>query len=136
MSTHDAERSPDGDDVVTAVCRLAFDFYAARTVSPVQLVARSGYGRHRDEVTVPRLERCLAEYPEWVNAWLDYSEDKRSSPGWYIQGRERISFLVGYHEGRSSRPPMRFDNKVRACAEFVRREVDDIAGYPPERPSR
>jgi len=118
----------DIDDVIAAVCRLAFDSYALGSVSPAQLVDRSGYRRHRDEVTVARLADCLTEHPDWANAWLDYSEDKRSSPGWYIQGRDPDESRVGYYEGESSRAPMRFDDKVRACAEFVRLEVDDIAG--------
>ncbi len=114
--------------MVIAVARIATDLYALGTVSAVELVERSDYRGRRDEVTVERLADCLAQHPDWMRAWLDYSEDKRSSPGWYIEGRDATESRVGYYEGRSSRPPMQFDDKVRACAEFVHLEVDDIAG--------
>jgi hypothetical protein len=114
--------------VVIAVSRLASD-HALGTMSPVELVERSGYRGLRSEVTVERLADCLAQHPDWVSAWLDYSEDKRSSPGWYIEDRDATETRVGYYEGPSSRPPTPFDDKLRACAEFVRLEVDDIAGF-------
>ncbi len=124
------------DDVVIAVSRLAFDFYAIGTLSSVELVSRSGYPDLRSEVTVARLADCLAGHPDWVSAWFDYSEDRRSSPGWYIEGRDAAEFSVGYYEGPSSRPPTTFDDKVQACAEFVRAEIDDIAGLgEPREPS-
>lgn len=99
----------------------------SETLSPAELVRNTGFGHSSDEVTIERLMDCLAKHPEWLNAWLTYSQDRRSSPGWYIQGRDATAFRVGYYEGPSSRPPAIFEDKVRACAEYVRAEVLDIA---------
>jgi hypothetical protein len=113
---------------VEDVCRLAWDYQTIRTVSARELIARSGYGDRWRSVTVERLADTLREHPDWVEAWIQWSEDKRVSSGWYISRRGETAFDVGCYP---TVPPVRYGDQTRACAVFVRYELASIADIGP-----
>jgi hypothetical protein len=127
---------PDVDEVVLAVCRLPVDYESMGRFNAVELMQRSGYPTERSFVTVDRLSACLADHPDWVNAWFSWSDDTRTTPAWYIRACGPDRFEVGLHDGPGSQLPMAFDNRVRACAEFVHRAIDSIAGIDDPRRAR
>jgi hypothetical protein len=124
------------DDVVCAVCRLPVDFYTIGTLSAVDLVEQSGYLGRRADVTVSRLIDCLEAHSDWVHAWFGWSLDNRSMPAWWIGGVGADRYEVGYSEapGPSAGPPLQIKGKVRACAEYVKRELEHLADIA-ERPA-
>jgi hypothetical protein len=111
----------DSDDVVLAVCRMPVDFQSGHR-PPSELLRRSGYFAARSTITAETLVDCLSRHPYLVQAWTNWSEDKRTDRGWYLD-----ALVVGYHEPGVRHTPVRFDDPVRACAEFVLREVESIA---------
>ena len=112
-------------EAATAVCRLPIEFRHGN-VSAIDLVRRSGYVAARHDVTVDRLADCLATDPDFVDAWLKWSEDNRSTPAWYIKSLDTGAFEVGYFDhGRTSQAM--FDDRIRACAEYVRHYVEQFA---------
>ena len=116
---------PSLPEVVSAVCRLPIDFNRANA-SPIDLLRRSGYLVVRREVTVERLSDRLIRDQELVDSWIAWSEDNRSTPSWYIEALGPREFEVGYYdEDRSSQ--MRFDDKVRACSEYVHQYLEQVA---------
>jgi hypothetical protein len=77
-------------------------------------------------VTVERLSTCLAKEPGLVDAWLMWSEDNRSTPAWYLVKGEDGRLQVGYYDhGWVSQTT--FDDRIRACAEYVHHYVDGFA---------
>lgn len=123
---------PSVAEVVTAVCRLPIDFRRGN-VSARNLVRRSGYLGARREVTVERLTERLATDADLVDAWLTWSEDNRSTPAWYIESLGAGAFEVGYYDhGRTSQ--VVFDDRIRACAEYVRRYLEQFEGTGHRRP--
>ena len=118
----------DMDRTVEAVCRLVVDFRVLGNVSAVDLVVMSGYQSAADRITVDRVTECLNAHPDWVEAWLMWSQDQRSSPAWWVAARSTSGYEVGYHDPRlkRQRPPFVFDDKVRACGEFVVRAAQSI----------
>jgi hypothetical protein len=118
---------PDLDVVVAAVCRLPLDFHSIHTMSGVDLVRRSGYLSVRSDVTVERLSQCLREHPDWVNQWFAWSDDTRGSPAWRVFEKRSGQFHLSYYDEPGSPPPMVFTDKVQACAEYVHREIEEIA---------
>ena len=116
---------PSVAEVVTAVCRLPIDFRRGK-VSAIALVRRSGYLAAPHEVTAERLADRLATDPDLVDAWLTWSEDNRSTPAWYIESLGKGGFEVGYYDhGRTSQ--VVFDDRISACAEYVRRYLEQFA---------
>ena len=115
---------------VEDVCRLAWDYQAMRTMSARELIARSGYRDRWSSITVALLADTLGEHPDWVDAWIQWSADKRVSSGWYITPCGQSAFDVGYHP---TKPPIRYSDRTQACAVFVRNELAEIAGVEPLR---
>lgn len=76
---------------------------------------RAAFGP-RDLLPLIKANRALAE------EWLAYSEDKRTSGGWYLLKPGEIG-QVGAPDSR-----MRFDSLEEAVAEYVVRELDFWAG--------
>ena len=113
---------------VEDVCRLAWDYRVMRTLSARELLARSGYADRWRSITVGLLADTLRQHPDWVDAWIQWSEDTRASSGWYVSGRGDAAFDVGYYP---TVPPVRYGDRIEACAVFVRCELASIAGVGP-----
>jgi hypothetical protein len=126
--TNEELRDRHLDAVVEAVCRLPIDFRHGDE-APTQLIAKSGYRGVRDLVSEDRIAACLSAHPDWIRAWITWSEDKRTSTGWFLEEDGDV-WVVGYLD-RSRRSPERaFGGPVAACAAFVAREIEDIASLP------
>jgi len=113
---------------VEDACRLAWDYQVMRTFSGRELIARTGYRDRWRSITVELLAEVLRQHPDWVDAWIQWSEDKRVSSGWYISGRDDAAFDVGHYP---TIPPVRYVDRTEACAVFVRCELASIAGVGP-----
>jgi len=113
---------------VEDACRLAWDYQVMRTFSGRELIARTGYRDRWRSITVELLAEVLRQHPDWVDAWIQWSEDRRVSSGWYISGRDDAAFDVGNYP---TVPPVRYVDRTEACAVFVRCELASIAGVGP-----
>jgi hypothetical protein len=113
---------------VEDVCRLAWDYDAMRTLSARELIARSRYSDRWRSITVGLLADTLRRRPDWVDAWIRWSADKRVSSGWYIVDCGESGFDVGRHPDM---PPVRYGDRTEACAVFVRHELASIADVGP-----
>lgn len=112
---------------VEDVCRLAWDYHAMRTDSARGLIARSGYPDRWQVISVGLLERALRQHPDWVDAWIGWSQDKRGGSCWYVAPAGDAAFDVGCYPA----PPVRYDDRTQACSVFVRHELASIAGVGP-----
>jgi hypothetical protein len=93
------------------------------------LVAAVGYEEVRPALTRQDLTEHLARHPGLVLEWLRYSEDKRTSGGWYLL-HPSTGWLVGRLAGPEQERELRFGTGPEACAEFILRELDSLAGDP------
>jgi hypothetical protein len=86
------------------------------------LIAEAHYIELRPHLSRDDLATHLAKHPGLVLTWLRYSEDKRTSGGWYLL-HPASGWLVGRLGGRE----LRFGSGPEACAEFILRELDGVA---------
>ncbi len=95
------------------------------------LLLDSGYCLFSRAITVGMLEGALREHPEQVENWLAWSDNKRTDSGWYFRRRGLGGVEVGYFPFRADRPSISFSEKeiFRACAQFIKFEIDDICEY-------
>ncbi len=89
------------------------------------LVRQSGYVFDSGEIIREKIWTYISEHKELIHAWLQWSDNKRVSEGWYFCP-EGGGYLVAYHP-RGTR--FTFDNDVEACAEFVFREIESLAKF-------
>jgi hypothetical protein len=83
---------------------------------------RAHYRERRASFGPADLRPLIIAHPELVEVWLAYSEDKRTSGGWYLLRSGEIG-QVGDEESHA-----RFESLEEAVAEYVVRELDFWAG--------
>jgi hypothetical protein len=112
--------------MIENVCRIPVDFRALQTRSVVDLVKDSGYLDDPDSLTVEALSLHLRSNPGLVDAWLMYSQNKRSGSGWYIRTAGDGNYEVGwYPDGERTA----LTDPALATAEFIVREVGTIGKH-------
>jgi hypothetical protein len=113
-------------DRLDPICRIP-EALSRRSLS--DLVADTGYRDLRPTLTRQDVASHLARHPGLVLEWLRYSEDKRTRGGWYL-----LHPPTGWVVGRAAEPDqereLRFGSGPEACAEFILRELDSVAGDP------
>jgi hypothetical protein len=92
------------------------------TKSLIQLAAEIGLPAHRHCVTSSAVESQLLTQPDWVDDWLLWSADQRSSPAWYFCEDEE-GYVVGYSPNGEKK---RFTNRTSACTQFVIQVIENI----------
>ena len=88
-----------------------------------QLLRESGLVENPEALTRGEVANFLASHPETMESWLRWSEDKRTSCGWYLVV-ERLGFVVGYYPDG---PTSTFENMIDACTEFILLEAESMA---------
>jgi hypothetical protein len=111
-------------DQLDSICRIP-EALARRSLR--DLVADTGYRDLRAELKRDDVTGHLARHPGLVLDWLRYSEDKRSSGGWYLL-HPSMEWIVGRLAGPDEEREFRFGSGPEACAEFILRELDSVAG--------
>lgn len=116
--------------VIENLCHLPANFQGGGK-SPVQLIAESGLAQCESALSVEAISTCLSRHPALVAQWLQWSEDKRVSSGWYFM-RKSSKFVVGFSPKGET---LYFTEALPACAEFVIREVRAIRASQKNHPS-
>lgn len=110
------------NDRFSRICSIPEAFRDSGT-SLHAVVQASGFADIRGQFSTRDLADYLRTRPAIVEQWVAYSQDKRTSEGWYL----RPSMSVG----RITRepPPMReqrYPDLSAACAAFIVAELSDI----------
>ena len=95
-----------------------------RGFSIARQLHRIGYRQIRPFLTEALLEARLQARPNLLDSWVSYSNDKRTSGGWYIDHKDD-TWVVG-RVATKSQPAVAetFPSGPRAVAVFVLRELD------------
>ena len=112
-------------DLIAKVCEIPARMKARPDVSASSLVDESGYRGAPTALRVEAVVSYLAQHPALLDGWIGYSADKRVSSGWYIRENAGARLEVGYYPQGEC---LYFDDRHRACAEFIIREVRSIVG--------
>jgi ribosomal protein L36 len=91
-----------------------------------ELLEETGYFQVHSKISEEVIEKQLKKYPEYVNEWISYSEDKRGDSGYYIK-REGKIYIIGYLDKQGKIQILKkTNNRVNACAIFIKKEIEDI----------
>ena len=106
-------------DAIQKICNLPIEFRDGEK-SPRDLIREAGLDVQ--SLTADSITAILKAKPELVAEWLQWSEDKRSSPGHYFlsDGQRHV---VGYYPGHEQ---VEFADPIAACADFVIKEANAI----------
>jgi hypothetical protein len=72
-----------------------------------------------ESIDISGVSGYLLDHPALIDDWEKWSANKRTSSGCYFSGQPG-GYVVGYHPKGET---LRFSERQRACAEFIRREL-------------
>jgi hypothetical protein len=107
------------NEKLLAILRIGHDTsMRGEGVSLSQALSRVNYVEARKQFTSEDLLPLIQTHHEFIDQWLMYSEDKRTSGGWYVTEAGEV--------GQADDPNsiMRFATIAEAVAEYVVRELD------------
>jgi hypothetical protein len=125
---------PATEEEIEAIARIA-ELHRPRGSSDHPWAGRSladlleltEYRRIRKELTEGQLERWLAARPQIVKRWVWWSEDKRTTCGFYLERLPRRGWHI---VSLSSGPGAEYRTAKAAVAAYILRELDCWAGQP------
>jgi hypothetical protein len=85
-------------------------------ISLHEALSRTGYANLRSSFNADDLQKIIKKHPDLPTQWQAYSEDKRTSGGWYITEDNIVGNLNGQQD--------KFKTRSEAVAEYVVRELD------------
>ena len=86
-----------------------------------QLVKESGILEFPAALTVANIAAHIADHPDLVEQWLDWSANQRLTSAWYFR-RQAGGYVVSFFPKGES---LSFSEPALACAEFVIRVVEE-----------
>jgi hypothetical protein len=112
-------------EAAVAACCWVRRYQEESARNPLQLYRETGYSTFFRELSVEKFEAVLREDRALVAEWEMFSGDKRWSPAWYLKldgGRP----FVGHFPPNPKKIERHFDDPVKACAYFVKMEMEDF----------
>jgi hypothetical protein len=119
---------PTVDEALVLGCSLARD-YRGKNMSPMALLAASGYRKHRDTIDVAKIRKYVEQHPELVGDWMAYSDNKRTSTGCCFYAESSSGpYVLSYFPSRNpSKTDQKYSNESEACAVYIKYELESIA---------
>ena len=114
------------EEVISLASQIPVELRRRDNVSIVTLVKESNYRTYQSSIGIEDICCHLRGYSDLIAAWSMYSEDKRTSSGWYFDHDART---VGYFNGSSRERVETFDDVSKACASFIKHELDSIIDH-------
>jgi hypothetical protein len=113
------------DDVIKNIIKIPRTFHELQNISVVDLLKQIGYFSMHKEISEDPLRKKLLYCQEYIDDWITYSEDRRTAEGFYFvqEGKE---YIVGYLGKKYKFNTLRFDNKINACASYIKHEIEYI----------
>jgi rRNA pseudouridine-1189 N-methylase Emg1 (Nep1/Mra1 family) len=115
------------NNIVNALIHLPRNFNNFDTVSFYNLLKDTGYFDMHKQVCEENLQDALLRDQECINEWLTYSEDKRSSSGWYFKQENANVFIVGFINSKGDKSKqVKYADRIKACAAFIKHEIEEM----------
>jgi hypothetical protein len=81
--------------MVAQLVTLARRFQSLGNVSMFSLLEATGYFALHDQTSEADIRSALVCCPECVQDWFKYSEDMRTSSGWYLAENDEGCYEIG-----------------------------------------
>ena len=111
------------NEIAAKVIGMPRQFSIRGDISIYKILEQSGYFENHVAITASEIRKALRAKPGSIQFWLQYSEDKRTSGGWYFKYNDDGSFSIGNLKGE---PETLFLDGIDACAEYIKKEIEEI----------
>lgn len=115
------------EQVINKIVSLPQEFHFRNNTSMLSLLRETRYFEAFNEIDVDDIEKALKNRHNFVQDWLQLSEDKRTRTGWFFKRHEsNRHFVVGFASNGVQMNVTEFANIYEACAYFIKMEIEDI----------
>jgi hypothetical protein len=111
-------------ELINRILNIPSEFNTSQTKSITNLVIASGYVQMYLLVTTIVLENAIRREPRVMDSWQEYSENKRTTHGWFWKKGNQNE--VGYYSAHGILNVESYDDIYKACAAFIKHELEDI----------
>jgi len=117
----------DIDKAILKIIQIPETLSQVRTSSISSLLQESGYFEIHSDIDERKIYETIKEHPKYVKVWLQWSDDKRSSPSPYFRQTDDGRGLVGYYPGSYFRV---WPDIYKACAVFIKLDMEQVRVGP------
>ena len=114
------------ESLINEIISFPVKFYSLGNISIYSFLSNVGYLEHYNQVQDDSIATALAQSPEYIDAWFDWSENKRVTSGWYIEKGENAHYIVGFYPPSESHPPVYYADITKACTVFIIKEIESV----------
>lgn len=107
------------------ICSIAKDFNNSNRINLYNLVSDRINRSNISSLEKENVINCLKDNPDYIVDWLLYSENKRTSSGWYFKLHKKDCIVGFIKEGVIEKEKI-FVSKYEACAEYIIIEIKSI----------
>jgi hypothetical protein len=112
-------------EIAHMICDIARDYVRYGIRNDSKILDACEYQFIKDQIDRSDIEEELRCDPSLVADWMQWSEDKRCSPAWYLKEKGGTFYVGYYHNDFEKRTQTAFDDGIQACAEFIMQEIND-----------
>jgi hypothetical protein len=109
------------------IATLPRRFQSLANVSMFSLVEAIGYFGFHHQISEADIRAALTRCPKCIREWMQSSEDKRTSGGWYLTHIDEGCYEVGYVTERGElQQRVAYNDRTDSCAAFIKHELENI----------
>lgn len=116
----------NAEEIINRIIYLPMKFKSLGNISIYSLLKETGYFEMYNQINEANIIEGLTKHPKCINQWLRWSEDKRTSSGWYFQQNRNGKYIVGYYPTKEDFQLTEYTDIYEACAVFIKREIEEI----------
>jgi hypothetical protein len=105
---------------------LAEKLFARGNVSINVLLKETGYFEVHSQINEANISNELKKHPEYINHWLNWSNNKRTNSGWFFKQENNGKYVVGYSPEKPDLNHFEYSDLPEACAAFIKLEIEEI----------
>jgi hypothetical protein len=113
------------EKLISDIINLPTSYYDVGNISFYSLLNGTGYFELFDQVPENRILEQLIKHPEWVEQWLNWSDNKRSGSGWYFTQGSSGKYIIGYYPPTENNKAREFFDSSEACAVFIKIVIEE-----------
>ncbi len=113
------------EDIIKKIIFIPRKFHELKNISTFDLLKDSGYFQNFKNISKKSIYDVLKINSDCLNEWILYSEDKRTTSGYYFL-KGWLFYIVGYYDPtKKNNYKKLFINKIKACADFIKEEIEE-----------
>jgi len=115
-------------NIISDLVSLPERFYNLKNDKSIYaLLQDTGYFEIHNNVKENELENYLIQFPEYICQWKEWSENKRTSSGWYFNEEDENNYSVIFFDlNKNIKKNLKYTDIIKACAAYIKIEIDSI----------